>query len=248
MTDAIASQPARKKAGKAPRPARPRQTSGAMRTPLQRRVDGSRASVTRVADLARAGQHAQAIELATEALGAAGLDVAVRLDLLDLRAESFVALGDLERAGADATAMLDACPQDEIGGVEGAGAQSPGVGGDAQRRGKSRCRERHGGAEIGAREQAIAADRDEPVSSRRSAIPREARRPGSQERDGGGRAVSQARRSLRSGARALDCRNVSRSPGSRRGRKQGGERGACAVPRLRRSVRRGQRTQYADFP
>ena len=57
-------------------------------------------------DLAWAGQHAKAIELATTALAAPRLSVADRLDLLDLRAESFVAQGDLDRAGADAAAML----------------------------------------------------------------------------------------------------------------------------------------------
>ncbi len=60
-----------------------------------------------VGDLAWAGQHDRAIELATTALAAPALRVADRLDLLDLRAESFVAQGDLTRAGADADAMLD---------------------------------------------------------------------------------------------------------------------------------------------
>ncbi len=61
----------------------------------------------RISDLAWAGQHAQAIEKTTTALGATGLSMQSRLDLLDLRAESFIAQGDLERAGADAGAMLD---------------------------------------------------------------------------------------------------------------------------------------------
>src|SRR5438477_6843790 len=61
----------------------------------------------RVSDLAWAGQHAQAIELATAALAATGLSVGSRLDLLDLRAESFIAQGDVVRAGADATEMVD---------------------------------------------------------------------------------------------------------------------------------------------
>jgi GAF domain-containing protein/CheY-like chemotaxis protein/tetratricopeptide (TPR) repeat protein len=61
----------------------------------------------RVSDLARAGQHAHAIELATSALAAAGPGTAARLDLLDLRAESFIALGDLTRAKADADAMVE---------------------------------------------------------------------------------------------------------------------------------------------
>jgi GAF domain-containing protein/CheY-like chemotaxis protein len=63
--------------------------------------------VERVGDLAWAGQHAQAIELATAALATTALTVADRLDLLDLRAESFIAQGDLARAGADAAEMLD---------------------------------------------------------------------------------------------------------------------------------------------
>jgi len=45
-----------------------------------------------VSGLARAGKHAKAIELATTALAAAGLTVARKLDLLDLRAESLLAL------------------------------------------------------------------------------------------------------------------------------------------------------------
>jgi len=63
------------------------------------------ATAKQVGDLAWAGQHAKAIELATRALAAPRLSVADQLDLLDLRAESFVALGDLERAGAVRTAL-----------------------------------------------------------------------------------------------------------------------------------------------
>ena len=61
----------------------------------------------RVTDLALAGRHAQAIEQASAALNLAGLSIEDRMDLLDLRAESFIAQGDLERASADADAMLD---------------------------------------------------------------------------------------------------------------------------------------------
>src|SRR5262245_33255202 len=61
----------------------------------------------RIADLAWAGQHDKAIELATTALDAADLTSASRLALLDLRAESLVAQGNLGRAHADADAMLD---------------------------------------------------------------------------------------------------------------------------------------------
>src|SRR5450432_3099555 len=61
----------------------------------------------RVADLAWTGQHAPAIELASTALTRADLTVADRLDLLDLRAESLIAQGKLDAAGADAKAMLE---------------------------------------------------------------------------------------------------------------------------------------------
>lgn len=59
----------------------------------------------RVGDLAWAGQHGQAIELATAALATPGLSVGSRLDLLDLRAESRIAIGKLDLAAADAAAM-----------------------------------------------------------------------------------------------------------------------------------------------
>jgi len=62
-------------------------------------------AVLRVRDLAWAGQQAKAIEEATRALSEPGLSVASQLDLLDQRAESCVALGDLDRAGADVAAM-----------------------------------------------------------------------------------------------------------------------------------------------
>ena len=64
------------------------------------------AVVGEIAALAFAGRHAQAIEKASEAL-AARLSSAERLDLLDLRAESALALGDIARAVADAQAMCD---------------------------------------------------------------------------------------------------------------------------------------------
>ena len=72
---------------------------------LQPRERGPAPSAERVGDLAWAGQHAQAIELATVTLATTGLSVGSRLDLLDLRAESHIALGKLELAAADATAM-----------------------------------------------------------------------------------------------------------------------------------------------
>jgi GAF domain-containing protein/tetratricopeptide (TPR) repeat protein len=108
MTDATATQPARKRANKGRRPAPAKSARrGSARPAGAPRGDGAPAAVIRVADLARAGQHAQAIDAATAALADAGSEVAVRLDFLDLRAESFVALGELERANADAAAMLE---------------------------------------------------------------------------------------------------------------------------------------------
>ena len=58
-------------------------------------------------ELARSGQHHKAIEVATAKLAAAKLASSDRLDLLDARAESYIALGDLDRAAADAQAMLE---------------------------------------------------------------------------------------------------------------------------------------------
>ncbi|HEY2968303.1 MAG TPA: GAF domain-containing protein, partial [Casimicrobiaceae bacterium] len=60
-----------------------------------------------VRDLAWAGAHAQAVELATAALAVPGLSLGSQLDLLDLRSECFIAQGDLKRASADTDAMLD---------------------------------------------------------------------------------------------------------------------------------------------
>ncbi len=75
--------------------------------PAPPRAEKSAPMAERVHDLAWAGQHAQAIEVATTALAATRLSAASRLDLLDLRAESFIAQGSLQRAGADADAMFD---------------------------------------------------------------------------------------------------------------------------------------------
>ncbi len=51
----------------------------------QSRAKERASTAERVSDLAWAGQHAQAIELATTALATSGLSVGSRLDLLDLR-------------------------------------------------------------------------------------------------------------------------------------------------------------------
>src|SRR5258706_14899694 len=66
----------------------------------------------RVRELAWSGRHAAAIELATNELDSLAGDrskrtIALRLDLLDLRAESFVALGKYLEAAADSQAMQE---------------------------------------------------------------------------------------------------------------------------------------------
>ncbi|MEP7057038.1 MAG: GAF domain-containing protein, partial [Caldimonas sp.] len=71
-----------------------------------------------IADLAWAGQHAQAVELATVALAADAIGVAHRLDLLDLRAESFIAQGEPARAAADAAAMFTLARRERNAGFE----------------------------------------------------------------------------------------------------------------------------------
>jgi signal transduction histidine kinase/CheY-like chemotaxis protein/tetratricopeptide (TPR) repeat protein len=66
------------------------------------------ASVIAIArEWAWTGQHERAIDACSAALSAIGLSAPDRLALLDLRAESHVALGHLDRAGADAQAMRD---------------------------------------------------------------------------------------------------------------------------------------------
>ena len=90
---------ARKKATARARPAAPPHAA-------RHRAGKTAPAVQRIADLAWVGRHTKAIELATEALARPALGVGSRLDVLDLRAESFVAQGDLKRAAADAEAMV----------------------------------------------------------------------------------------------------------------------------------------------
>ncbi|MGZ9224942.1 MAG: tetratricopeptide repeat protein, partial [Anaerolineales bacterium] len=63
-------------------------------------------SIARVRNLAWTGQHAQAIELATQALAYSKIKPTEPTDLLDLRAESYIAQGKLDLAKKDANAML----------------------------------------------------------------------------------------------------------------------------------------------
>ena len=71
-----------------------------------RTVAPAASAVGQVAALAAAGQHERAIEVATRALSAARVSTATRLDLLDLRAESHLAQGNVEAADADTAAMI----------------------------------------------------------------------------------------------------------------------------------------------
>ncbi len=70
------------------------------------RTDAPASARDRVGEAASAGRHEHAIDLATAALRQRGLAAAAKLDLLDLRAESRIALGDVKRAAADADEML----------------------------------------------------------------------------------------------------------------------------------------------
>ena len=99
-------------------PSAPRKrTAGATPAPRGRAVaskgaprsvaDAPTSVVTEVGELAWTGKHAAAIDRATRALADPGLPVAMQLDLLDLRAESCIARGDIDAANADASLMLD---------------------------------------------------------------------------------------------------------------------------------------------
>ncbi|MGZ9165728.1 MAG: hypothetical protein ACXW4U_11185, partial [Anaerolineales bacterium] len=63
-------------------------------------------SIARVRNLAWTGQHAQAIELATQALAYSKIKPTEQMDLLDLRAESYIAQGKLDLAARDANTMM----------------------------------------------------------------------------------------------------------------------------------------------
>ncbi len=70
------------------------------------RVTAAASAVDQIAALAAAGQHDRAVDAATHALSAARVPTATRLGLLDLRAESYLAQGDVAAADADTSAMI----------------------------------------------------------------------------------------------------------------------------------------------
>jgi tetratricopeptide (TPR) repeat protein len=61
--------------------------------------------ITQIRELAWIGQHAQAISLASQALSGPGVKPSEQMDLLDLRAESYIAHGKLDLAVKDARTM-----------------------------------------------------------------------------------------------------------------------------------------------
>ncbi|HXN15027.1 MAG TPA: GAF domain-containing protein, partial [Usitatibacter sp.] len=88
--------------------ARPRKRPGPQGTTAAKASSAAPVSTAeQIADLAWAGQHAKAIEWATAALGGPDLSLANRLDLLDLRAESLIAQGELDEASATAAEMVN---------------------------------------------------------------------------------------------------------------------------------------------
>jgi GAF domain-containing protein/CheY-like chemotaxis protein len=62
--------------------------------------------ISRIREFAWAGQHPRAIELASQTLNMSGLKPNLQMELLDLRAESYIAKGKLDLAAKDAKAMM----------------------------------------------------------------------------------------------------------------------------------------------
>src|SRR5438874_10158191 len=80
------------------RPARRRASTGTISASVAEAIAIAR-------DFARAGQHAQAVDIVSDALAQANSDADASLSLLELRAESLVAAGEMDRALGDAEAM-----------------------------------------------------------------------------------------------------------------------------------------------
>ena len=72
----------------------------------QRSTNESQNIVELVRELAWEGKHAQAIELATQALSQPKIKPAEQMDLLDLRAESYFAQLKIDAAEKDAASMM----------------------------------------------------------------------------------------------------------------------------------------------
>jgi hypothetical protein len=97
------------------------------RTPLRARTlagaDYSVDAITAARDLAWAGQHASAIDVATAALAAGAGEDGPRLGLLELRAESLSAQGEVDRALADAETMVAIAERGASPGAGSAGVE-----------------------------------------------------------------------------------------------------------------------------
>ncbi len=74
--------------------------------------------VEQVRQLAWTGQHTKAIELASQALSAPKNKPAEQMDLLDLRAESYIALGKLDLAKKDSNAMVKSGQTSKVAGLK----------------------------------------------------------------------------------------------------------------------------------
>ncbi len=75
-------------------------------------------ALSSIRQLAWTGQHAHAIDLATQALSAPKIKPAMQMDLLDLRAESYIAIGKLDLALKDAKAMMKMSSKLQVAGLK----------------------------------------------------------------------------------------------------------------------------------
>ena len=196
------------------------------RRPTAPRADAPASARDRVGEAASAGRHEHAVELATAALRQRGLAAAAKLDLLDLRAESRIALGDVKRAAADADAML----------VAGAGA--PASPRSSRRRSNRRAfvEIRKGESRLAVvtarrRDRGRAQGRTRAISRRMGLLParRGAVAPAPQRRGRDSRrcrraGCSQARRSDGRGPRVVGAVGGAQQPGPRRRSRSRGRR------------------------
>ena len=207
--------------------------SGAASAPAARKGPPV-ATAQQIADLAWAGQHAKAIELATAALAASGLEAAAPAR------PPRPACGKLHcprrprtrRRGRRRDARSREDRQD--GRCDGAGAESPGAGANAQ--GELKAADRHGDR----RPQGRAPEQADSRSLRSACCVWPKRSfegtPNEEalaERDRGGRAVPGAGRCVRARAGAVGSRLGARQPRTCRRIQPVGERCAGALPELR---------------
>ncbi len=75
-------------------------------------------TLSSIRELAWTGQHAPAIDLATQALSMPKIKPATQINLLDLRAESYIAIGKLDLAMQDAKAMMKIGRTSKVKGLQ----------------------------------------------------------------------------------------------------------------------------------